>query len=410
MSATSCVPRPSRIGRPRPSSRKPDRETDVVRVDLPPVRVGDRLLLVVGALDQADRRVERPQALDVGSRPAQVRLEADARPRLGRPEPLVQVDRGVGVGAALHVDPEVRACGRRVLRDPDQIGEADVGVVVEPELGRLDRDLAGDPGGDDLVDGFEVVRGDLVRFGQVREVLTEPGVHRPDPRGLERQSGREGVLERLAGHEPADGTLHEPESRQALLQPRIAGGPQEDPAHTASRSCRVGEDRASGGCSAMIGDGRTKIRFVTRFYDLDSANAVVPELNGILDVLADQRAELVRLRDEVLARGSAVVAATGTARSSRVGSIGPADAPSADELRLIRLRMQGLIDQMAAGVARIDGLGITLRDIERGLVDIPALVAGRQVWLCWQRGEPAVGLWHDLETVSRGRRPLAELG
>ena len=51
--------------------------------------------------------------------------------------------------------------------------------------------------------------------------------------------------------------------------------------------------------------------------------------------------------------------------------------------------MQGLIDQMAAGVARIDALGLTLRDIERGLVDFPALVTGRQVWLCWRLGETA---------------------
>ncbi len=68
-----------------------------------------------------------------------------------------------------------------------------------------------------------------------------------------------------------------------------------------------------------------------------------------------------------------------------------------DDLRLTRLRMQGLIDQMAAGVARIDALGLTLRDIEHGLVDFPALVAGRQVWLCWQRGETAVGFWHSLD-------------
>ena len=40
---------------------------------------------------------------------------------------------------------------------------------------------------------------------------------------------------------------------------------------------------------------------MTRFYDLDAANAAVPELDGILSVLAEQRAELVRLRDEVLA-------------------------------------------------------------------------------------------------------------
>jgi hypothetical protein len=75
----------------------------------------------------------------------------------------------------------------------------------------------------------------------------------------------------------------------------------------------------------------------------------------------------------------------------------------------MRLRMQGLIDQMAAGVARIDTLGLTLRDIERGLVDFPALVAGRQVWLCWQPGEVVLGWWHDLDTGFDGRRPLAEL-
>jgi hypothetical protein len=71
--------------------------------------------------------------------------------------------------------------------------------------------------------------------------------------------------------------------------------------------------------------------------------------------------------------------------------------------------MQGLIDQMAAGVARIDALGLTLRDIERGLVDFPALVSGRQIWLCWRQGETSIGWWHDLESGFDGRRPLAEL-
>ena len=71
--------------------------------------------------------------------------------------------------------------------------------------------------------------------------------------------------------------------------------------------------------------------------------------------------------------------------------------------------MQGLIDQMAAGVARIDALGLTLRDIEHGLVDFPALVSGRQVWLCWKHGETTIGWWHGLDTGFSGRRPLAEL-
>ena len=149
---------------------------------------------------------------------------------------------------------------------------------------------------------------------------------------------------------------------------------------------------------------------MTRFYDLDAANAAVPELDGILAVLAGQRAELVRLRDEVLAGGSGGGdggdgAPTAVAERPK----GASDAPLVDDLRLTRLRMQGLIDQMAAGVARIDALGLTLRDIEHGLVDFPALVSGRQVWLCWQRGEPAVGFWHGLDSGFSSRRPLAEL-
>lgn len=148
-------------------------------------------------------------------------------------------------------------------------------------------------------------------------------------------------------------------------------------------------------------------RLMARFYDIDDANARLPELVTIVGVLGEQRAELVRLRDEVLAAGNAGDAGTPTTVG---GAVGGADGPPiSSELRLTRLRMQGLIDQMAAGVARIDALGLTLRDIEKGLVDFPALVSGRQVWLCWQLGETSIGWWHGLETGFDGRRPLAEL-
>ena len=134
---------------------------------------------------------------------------------------------------------------------------------------------------------------------------------------------------------------------------------------------------------------------MTRFYDIDEANATILELEAIVTVLGEQRADLIRLRDHALARSA--------------GAGGAEEPLSDEELRLLRLRMQGLVDQMAAGVARIDKLGLTLRDIESGLVDFPALAAGRQVWLCWRRGEPAVEWWHELDSGFGGRRALAEL-
>jgi hypothetical protein len=140
---------------------------------------------------------------------------------------------------------------------------------------------------------------------------------------------------------------------------------------------------------------------MTRFYDIDEANATLKEVEPLLATLADQRNELVRLRDRVRAAHSP----TGGGEGGSAGS----DEIDEAEARRIRLRIQGVVDQMAAAVARIDGLGITLRDIERGLIDFPALAGGRQVWLCWQLGEPDVGYWHELDSGFGSRRPLIDL-
>lgn len=135
---------------------------------------------------------------------------------------------------------------------------------------------------------------------------------------------------------------------------------------------------------------------MTRFFDIDAANEALTEVGPLLATLADQRAELIRLRDRTLAAHAAA------------SSGGPSDMDEGEGQR-IRLRMQGIVDQMAAAVARIDALGIQLRDIGRGLIDFPALSAGRQVWLCWELGEDDVSFWHDLETGFGSRRPLIDL-
>jgi hypothetical protein len=61
--------------------------------------------------------------------------------------------------------------------------------------------------------------------------------------------------------------------------------------------------------------------------------------------------------------------------------------------------MRDLVDQFASG-------DIVLRDIDRGLVDFPAIREGREVYLCWQLGEEAVEHWHDLESGFGGRQPI----
>jgi len=155
---------------------------------------------------------------------------------------------------------------------------------------------------------------------------------------------------------------------------------------------------------------------VTRFFDLDEANATLPEVRKILESLRDERAELIRLRDQVVEQQDPDETPTQAPAEAKVPGEGRpaeptrAEGRSADaELRVLRLRMQGVIDQMQAGVARIDELGITLREIETGLIDFPALASGRQIWLCWRLGEDDVAWWHELAEGFGNRHALADL-
>ena len=148
---------------------------------------------------------------------------------------------------------------------------------------------------------------------------------------------------------------------------------------------------------------------MARFFDLDEANETIPELRTILETLRDERSQLIALRDE-FARRTALETAPGDASVERTADDAAArTSESAAERRRLRLRMQGVIDQMQAGVARIDELGVTLREIETGLIDFPALASGRQIWLCWRLGEGDIEWWHELTEGFGGRQALADL-
>ena len=49
---------------------------------------------------------------------------------------------------------------------------------------------------------------------------------------------------------------------------------------------------------------------------------------------------------------------------------------------------------------------IVLRDLDRGLIDFPAIRSGREVYLCWIEGEDDIGYWHELDAGYTGRQEL----
>ena len=152
---------------------------------------------------------------------------------------------------------------------------------------------------------------------------------------------------------------------------------------------------------------------VTVFYDIDRANARLPDVRAILEQLRSERRELISLRDRLVAarRRTEAPADGRTLVDEALGEAadGTRGSAASDSPRVLDARIRAVIDQMEAAVARLDAWSVQLRDIEDGLADFPALVNGRQVWLCWQLGEDGIHFWHDLTSGFGGRRPLIEL-
>jgi hypothetical protein len=73
-------------------------------------------------------------------------------------------------------------------------------------------------------------------------------------------------------------------------------------------------------------------------------------------------------------------------------------------------QLSGAVEREAAAIGRcIEGIharGAQVKDLDRGLVDFPALRGGEEVCLCWQVGEDEIAYWHGLEEGFAGRKPL----
>lgn len=62
-------------------------------------------------------------------------------------------------------------------------------------------------------------------------------------------------------------------------------------------------------------------------------------------------------------------------------------------------KLRGLAEELAE-------IGCELKDWATGLIDFPSIRDGREVYLCWRLGEPAVGFWHELDTGYNGRQAV----
>ena len=77
-----------------------------------------------------------------------------------------------------------------------------------------------------------------------------------------------------------------------------------------------------------------------------------------------------------------------------------------DELDQVEADLRNDERRLAAFIVELHELGVEFKDPVRGLVDFPAMLDDRVVYLCWQLGEPEVHFWHELDAGFTGRQSL----
>ncbi|HKG92570.1 MAG TPA: DUF2203 domain-containing protein [Gemmatimonadaceae bacterium] len=129
--------------------------------------------------------------------------------------------------------------------------------------------------------------------------------------------------------------------------------------------------------------------FPQKLFTPEQADRTLPLVRRIVhDIVAHYRRWAERMREfEVVTSGS---------DRDRL-------EPRAEQLRR---EVQTLAAEIEGFERELNDLGIELKDYSLGLIDFPAELNGRMVYLCWRLGEPSVRFWHEPATGYRGRRPL----
>ena len=132
-----------------------------------------------------------------------------------------------------------------------------------------------------------------------------------------------------------------------------------------------------------------------KFFTTEEANQALPLVKAIVQ-------DIVREYQEVVDRRNLLQ----KIRRQRSKASRPANVAYSEELQEVEQELQKKIGVLQEYVEELTHLGIELKDFVKGLVDFPAMMDGREVYLCWHLGEDDVSHWHELDAGFQGRQSL----
>jgi hypothetical protein len=135
-----------------------------------------------------------------------------------------------------------------------------------------------------------------------------------------------------------------------------------------------------------------------RYFTVEEANRRLPLVRMIVrdiaELFSDVQARRERLED---------LTAKARPRTNREGDLYAEELRQMEqELLLDEARLKGYFEEL-------EELGIDLQDPLAGVVDFPAISAGRDICLSWKLGEDAISFWHEIDASHESRLPLSDL-
>jgi hypothetical protein len=125
----------------------------------------------------------------------------------------------------------------------------------------------------------------------------------------------------------------------------------------------------------------------------------VAEANASLPLVRAITRDLVRASRELLDRRERVRLLLS---GRRLASGNPYD----DELAQIEEQLDRDAQRVQEYITELQDLGVEVKSALDGLVDFPARLQGRLVFLCWKLGEDQVDHWHEIDRGYSSRKPL----
>jgi hypothetical protein len=134
---------------------------------------------------------------------------------------------------------------------------------------------------------------------------------------------------------------------------------------------------------------------IRRYFTVEEANDALEELRPVAEQMVARRRDLAEAQSHRATLGAQV--------GTNGGDLTPSDFAEADA------ELERAASALARCVERIQTAGVLVKDLDRGLLDFPALRDGEEILLCWHVGEDEIRYWHGVDEGFAGRKPLSGL-